>query len=117
MVKKGERMTEQCGTPAYIAPEILRNKGYEGFGADIWGVGVVLFAMIYGTVPFKANNMKDLHKMIMKGKFVLKEEASPCVRDLILRMLETDPARRVTIPEILCHQWLADDDPNGNSFS
>ena len=60
-VKKGEVMREQCGTPAYIAPEIIRDKGYTGFKADIWSAGVVLFAMLYGTVPFKANNMQDLH--------------------------------------------------------
>lgn len=60
IVKKGEKMTEQCGTPAYIAPEILRDKGYEGFSVDIWSAGVVLYAMLYGTVPFKANNMSEL---------------------------------------------------------
>lgn len=60
IVKPGEIMNEQCGTPAYIAPEILRDKGYQGFAADIWSVGVVLYAMLYGTVPFKANNMSEL---------------------------------------------------------
>jgi serine/threonine protein kinase len=67
IVQKGERMTEQCGTPAYIAPEIIRDRGYEGFAADVWSAGVVLFAMLYGTVPFKANNMRDLQKSIMRG--------------------------------------------------
>jgi len=57
MVKKGEKMTEQCGTPAYIAPEIIRDEGYYGFAVDIWSSGVVLYAMLYGTVPFKASNM------------------------------------------------------------
>jgi serine/threonine protein kinase len=62
-------MFEQSGTPAYIAPEIIRQTkeknpqpvGYRGFKADLWSAGVVLFAMLYGTVPFKANNMNDLH--------------------------------------------------------
>lgn len=78
LVKKGEVMHEQCGTPAYIAPEIIRDKGYEGFKADIWSAGVVLFAMLYGTVPFKANNMTDLHKLIMKARYNLKDEISEC---------------------------------------
>ena len=75
-VHKNEVMTEQCGTPAYIAPEILKGKGYNGFEADIWSAGVALYAMLYGTVPFKSNNMKDLHKLIMKGKYTLKEGIS-----------------------------------------
>ena len=61
IVKKGEVMCEQSGTPAYIAPEIIRDKGYKGFKADLWSAGVVLYALLTGTVPFKANNMKDLH--------------------------------------------------------
>jgi serine/threonine protein kinase len=71
VVKPGEKMSEQCGTPAYIAPEILLDKGYEGFAVDIWSAGVVLYAMLYGTVPFKANNMSELQKMIIKAKFTL----------------------------------------------
>lgn len=54
VTSKFDKMSEQCGTPAYIAPEILRNNGYYGFQADMWSAGVVLFAMLYGTVPFKA---------------------------------------------------------------
>lgn len=61
-VKPGEIMYEQSGTPAYIAPEIIKNEGYRGFRADLWSAGVVLFALLFGTVPFKANNMKDLHQ-------------------------------------------------------
>ena len=73
-------MTEQCGTPAYIAPEMLKDKGYEGFAVDIWSAGVVLFAMVYGTVPFKANNMHVLQKLIIKGKYTLKEDVSEDAR-------------------------------------
>lgn len=57
----GEVMHEQSGTPAYIAPEILRDQGYRGFKADIWSAGIVFYAMLCGTVPFKASNMKELH--------------------------------------------------------
>ncbi len=54
IIKKGQRITEQCGTPAYIAPEIISDSGYEGFSADVWSLGVLLYAMVCGTVPFKA---------------------------------------------------------------
>ena len=54
MMKKGHLIQEQCGTPAYLAPEIIRDKGYYGFAADVWSLGVLLYAMVQGTVPFKA---------------------------------------------------------------
>lgn len=117
IVKPGERMTEQCGTPAYIAPEILRDKGYEGYAVDIWSAGVVLFAMIYGTVPFRAGNMSELHKLILKGKYTLKDDVSEEVRDLLTHMLEIDPRKRYTIPQILCHKWFSNYDPNITLFT
>ena len=61
----GETMMEQCGTPAYIAPEILLDQGYRGFGVDVWSAGVVLYSMLYGSVPFKGANMSELHKFII----------------------------------------------------
>lgn len=117
MVSSGERMTEKCGTPAYIAPEILQNKGYEGFAVDIWSAGVVLFAMVYGTVPFKASSMPELHKLILKGKYTLKPSASEDVRDLLKKMLEVDPKKRWTIPQILCHRWFSDYNPAVEVFT
>lgn len=89
-------MTEQCGTPAYIAPEILKDKGYT-FNVDIWSAGVVLFAMLYGTVPFKANNMEELHKLIVKGKYTLKDDISIEARNLLRGLLEVNPEKRLTI--------------------
>lgn len=54
-------ITEQCGTPAYIAPEIIQDQGYQGYWVDIWSLGVLLYAMVCGAVPFKASNMQDLY--------------------------------------------------------
>lgn len=110
-------MTEQCGTPAYIAPEILRDQGYWGFSADIWSAGVVLYAMIFGTVPFKAGNIEDLHKLILKAKYSLKDTVSEDVKDLIKGMLERDPKRRLTIPEILAHPWMQNIDEKLEFFN
>jgi len=105
-IRKGEKMYEQCGTPAYIAPEILRDKGYEGFSADIWSAGVALYAILYGTIPFKCNDIKNLQKRILKGKYNLKNDVSQEVRDLLRRMLEVDPRKRITESEILAHPWM-----------
>jgi 5'-AMP-activated protein kinase catalytic alpha subunit len=76
IVRPGDRLTDQCGTPAYIAPEILLDKGYEGFASDIWSAGVVLYSILYGSVPFRGNDMHELHKNITSGKFALKDDIS-----------------------------------------
>jgi len=106
IIKKGQIIQEQCGTPAYLSPEIIIDKGYEGFYVDIWSLGVLLFAMLCGTVPFKAPNLEELHKLILKGEFKfpidLSVEAQAMVRGLII----LDPKKRLTIPEILAHTWL-----------
>lgn len=90
-------MFEQSGTPAYIAPEIIRDKGYKGFKADLWSAGVVLFAMLYGTVPFKANNMKDLHQQILQARYNLKEDVSDDAKDLIKSLLNINPKGRLSV--------------------
>ena len=90
-------MFEQSGTPAYIAPEIIKDKGYQGFKADLWSTGIVLYALLYGTVPFKANNMKDLHQQIMQAKYTLKDEISKEAKNLITGLLTTDPLKRLSV--------------------
>jgi serine/threonine protein kinase len=76
IIKKGQVIQEQCGTPAYLAPEIIIDKGYEGYFVDLWSLGILLFAIICGTVPFKAPNLEELHKLILKGEFVFPEYVS-----------------------------------------
>ena len=70
-----------------MAPEIIIDEGYEGFFVDVWSLGVLLFAMLCGTVPFKASNLEDLHKLILKGEFnfpcELSSEAQALVRGMI----------------------------------
>jgi serine/threonine protein kinase len=102
---------EQCGTPAYLAPEIIIDEGYEGFYADIWSLGVLLYAMLQGTVPFKANNIADLHKLILKGQFDFAVESiSEESKDLIRKMLVLTPDQRISLPEMLNHPWLRETD-------
>ena len=116
-VKSGEVMREQCGTPAYIAPEILKGEGYIGFSPDIWSAGIVLYSMLYGSVPFKANDMNELHLLVLRGKYVLKEDISEDARDLMSRMLERNVRKRITCEEILKHKWFDDIDENIDIFS
>ena len=108
LAKPGDIMMEQCGTPAYIAPEVFEGKGYEGYASDIWSAGVVLYAMLYGTVPFKASNMTDLQKQIVKGKTTFKEEISEDAMDLLKSILTLDPVKRASSSKILNHPWFDD---------
>ena len=105
-LSNGDIMYEHCGTPAYIAPEIFENKGYEGYLCDIWSAGVTLYYMLSGSQPFRANSMKELEKKVMKGKFDEIEEVSKEANDLIREMLKIDPKERIDIDRILKHPWL-----------
>lgn len=87
IIRRGAIINEQCGTPAYIAPEIIADEGYEGFFVDIWSLGVLLFAMLSGTVPFKAPNMSELHELILRGEFEFPVPISVSAQKLIRGML------------------------------
>ena len=117
MVKKGQRINEQCGTPAYIAPEIIADRGYEGFAADTWSLGVCLYAMINGMVPFKAQSLKELHKLILTARYMLPESMSPQAKDLVSRMLQLVPSYRIPLEEALEHPWLAQESTRDISLS
>jgi len=104
--KNGERVKEQCGTPAYLAPEIIADTDYEPFLVDLWSLGVVLYTMLCGTVPFKASSLADLHKLILKCDYVLPDWLSYEARDLIVRMLNPIPQHRIKLEAILDHRWF-----------
>jgi serine/threonine protein kinase len=115
--KPGQLMTEQCGTPAYIAPEILKGRGYTGFGIDVWSAGVVLYAMLYGSVPFKGNGIQEMHPCILAGDYKLGDEASDSAKDLLRKILTVDENKRYTIDQILEHEWMQNIKPKDNIFS
>lgn len=106
LIDKDEIISEQCGTPAYLAPEIISDKGYRGFTVDIWSLGVLLYTMLQGTVPFKGKSLEDLHELIIQGNFQYPVNISTEGRDLIQRMLVVKPENRIPIPLILRHPWL-----------
>lgn len=105
-VKPGQMIKEQCGTPAYIAPEILLDKGYEGCYADIWSLGVLLYATITGTMPFKGEEIDELHKAILSGQISFPSHLTEEAKDLLKRMLKVNPYSRIDVEEIENHSWF-----------
>lgn len=105
-VEEGQVIKEQCGTPVYVAPEVITGKGYEGYDSDIWSLGVVLFAILTGGVPFKATSIEELQKVLSGAQYTVPEFLTPECKDLIKRMLTPDPHSRISIEQILSHKWL-----------
>lgn len=95
-----------CGTPAYVAPEVLGKKGYDGAKADIWSCGVILYVLLAGCLPFKDDNIVSLYRKIYKGDFKCPPWMSPDARRLIVRMLDPNPSNRITISKIMECSWF-----------
>lgn len=104
----GKRLRVHCGSPSYAAPEIVARKAYEGPPVDVWSLGVVLFAMVAGYLPFHASggNKQDLCNKIMAGTYTAPDWLSAPMRDLLARMLTVDPERRITFAEVWSHPWV-----------
>lgn len=102
----GHKLTDHCGTPSYIAPEVLLEAGYEGPPVDVWSAGVVLYAMLCGRVPFKGEQFSDLKRCIVAGQFSLPPQLGEAATALLRALLVVDPATRLTVPGALSHAWL-----------
>ncbi|KAI9127384.1 hypothetical protein K1719_001943 [Acacia pycnantha] len=95
----------QCGTSAYIAPEVLRKKGYDGSKA-IWSFGVILYELLAGFLPFQNENMMSMYSKVLKVGFQYPLRFSAESRRLISKILVADPERRAMIPVIMRAPWF-----------
>ncbi|KAI4324528.1 hypothetical protein MLD38_030011 [Melastoma candidum] len=95
-----------CGTPAYVAPEILAKKGYDGAKVDVWTCGVILFVLNAGYLPFNDPNLMVMYRKIYRGEFRCPKWTPPDMKRLITRLLDTNPQTRITIDEILNDPWF-----------
>eukprot|EP00252_Welwitschia_mirabilis_P016457 TRINITY_DN362_c0_g1_i2.p1 TRINITY_DN362_c0_g1~~TRINITY_DN362_c0_g1_i2.p1 ORF type:complete len:438 (+),score=26.88 TRINITY_DN362_c0_g1_i2:446-1759(+) len=95
-----------CGTPAYVAPEVITKKGYDGAKADIWSCGVILFVLMAGYLPFYDSNLIIMYRKIYKGDFRCPPWFSGDVRKLIIRLLDPNPKSRITIAQLMENPWF-----------
>ncbi|XP_073311893.1 CBL-interacting protein kinase 23-like isoform X1 [Primulina huaijiensis] len=95
-----------CGTPNYVAPEVIKSKGYDGAKADIWSCGVVLFVLMAGYLPFEESNLMVLYKKIFAAQFICPPWFSTSSKNLIKRILDPNPLTRITIAEVLENGWF-----------
>ncbi|KAL6216043.1 hypothetical protein ACLB2K_009270 [Fragaria x ananassa] len=96
----------QCGTPAYVAPEVLRKKGYDGSKTDIWSCGVILFVLLAGFLPFQDENIMKMYRKVFKAEFECPPWFSTEAKRVVSKLLVSDPERRITIPEIMRVPWF-----------
>lgn len=96
----------QCGSPSYASPEMLLGKKYDGPAIDVWALGIILFAMVCGYLPFDDEETTKLYKKIIKGNFEIPQHVSPNLADLIQQILVVDPTQRISMQGIFNHRWF-----------
>eukprot|EP00979_Chaetoceros_neogracilis_P002426 scaffold423_cov278-Chaetoceros_neogracile.AAC.3 len=106
LMRDGDFLRTSCGSPNYAAPEVISGHLYAGPEVDVWSCGVILYALLCGSLPFDDESIPNLFKKIKSGMYSLPSHLSQLARNLIPRMLEVDPMKRITIPEIRLHPWF-----------
>lgn len=114
-VEVTEPLYTVCGTPTYVAPEILNESGY-GLKVDIWATGVITYILLCGFPPFVSatNNQEELFDQILRGHYEFHspywDDISDSARELIVHMIQVDQEKRFSAQEVLDHPWVSDDE-------
>ena len=105
-MEDGAFLRTSCGSPNYAAPEVISGYLYAGPEVDVWSCGVILYALLCGSLPFDDESIANLFKKIKGGLYALPTHLSELARDLIPRMLVVDPLKRISLPEVRAHPWF-----------
>lgn len=103
----GERKKTLCGTPNYIAPEVLCKKGHS-FEVDVWSVGCILYTLLVGKPPFETTSLKETYHRIKKNEYYIPAKVSQAAQILIIKMLRPDPSTRPSMKEIQEDRFFSD---------
>ena len=103
-------LKSSCGSPCYASPEMLSGIPYLGITTDLWSSGIVLYSMLAGSLPFDDQELYELYKQIKLGKFYLPSTLSLEAIDLLKRILNIDPTKRISLDEIKNHKWFKMDE-------
>ncbi|CAL9110860.1 unnamed protein product [Musa textilis] len=96
----------QCGTPAYVAPEVLSRRGYDGAKADLWSCGVILFVLLAGFLPFQDASLMRMYRKVRKAEYQIPPWFSGEARRLVSRLLVVNPEKRISMPAIMQLPWF-----------
>nr|XP_034827745.1 serine/threonine-protein kinase par-1-like [Maniola hyperantus] len=107
----GSPLSTWCGSPPYAAPELFEGRQYDGPKADIWSLGVVLYVLVCGALPFDGSTLSELRSTVLGGKFRIPYFMSQECEQLIRHMLVVEPERRLTLRGVARHRWLAAHQP------
>lgn len=108
-----ELLHTTCGTPNYVAPEVLSDQGYDGKKADVWSCGVILYVLLAGFLPFDESTIVALFAKIQNADFTYPSWFTPEVRSLLDQMLVADPHARIVLANLKNHPWFVGPDGGG----
>uniref|UniRef100_A0A7N6AI62 MAP/microtubule affinity-regulating kinase 3 n=1 Tax=Anabas testudineus TaxID=64144 RepID=A0A7N6AI62_ANATE len=102
----GNKLDTFCGSPPYAAPELFQGKKYDGPEVDVWSLGVILYTLVSGSLPFDGQNLKELRERVLRGKYRIPFYMSTDCENLLKRFLVLNPGKRGTLEQIMKDRWI-----------
>ncbi|XP_036831413.1 MAP/microtubule affinity-regulating kinase 3 isoform X2 [Oncorhynchus mykiss] len=102
----GSKLDTFCGSPPYAAPELFQGKKYDGPEVDVWSLGVILYTLVSGSLPFDGQNLKELRERVVRGKYRIPFYMSTDCENLLKRFLVLNPSKRGTLEQIMKDRWI-----------
>uniref|UniRef100_A0A671UBE4 non-specific serine/threonine protein kinase n=1 Tax=Sparus aurata TaxID=8175 RepID=A0A671UBE4_SPAAU len=102
----GNKLDTFCGSPPYAAPELFQGKKYDGPEVDIWSLGVILYTLVSGSLPFDGQNLKELRERVLRGKYRVPFYMSTDCEGILRRFLVLNPAKRCSLEQIMKDKWI-----------